>query len=212
MSDLVIYEKMVYAIAECERIDEAKELQNKATALAEYYKQAGNTDAERKVCAIRIRAENRVGELLKELARATPAERSPGRPKVGEEIAPVAGGISPYAQALTENNISSQQASRYQALAEVPRDVFEAALADPTAKPSSRALVEQAKAAQHKMPADALWLWGRLRDLERDGYFSKDADALLQPMTDTMRADVVRLAPLAAEFFNRICEECYESA
>jgi hypothetical protein len=207
MSDLVIYEKMVYAIAECERIDEAKELQNKATALAEYYKQAGNTDAERKVCAIRIRAESRVGELLKELARVPPQQAA-------IKSSPAAGGDSPspYAKALTENNISSQQASRYQALAEVPRDVFEAALADPTAKPSSRALVEQAKAAQHKMPADALWLWGRLRDLERDGYFSKDADALLEPMTDTMRADVVRLAPLAAEFFNRICEECYESA
>jgi hypothetical protein len=81
---------------------------------------AGNTDAERKVCGIRLRAEKRVGELLKDLARATSAERSPGRPKPGQEIAPTTGSISPYAQALTENNISGQTASRYQALAAVP--------------------------------------------------------------------------------------------
>ena len=52
---------------------------------------------------------------------------------------PVLGGSSPYAKALTDNNISSQAASRYQALADVPDAVFEEALADPIKKPSSRA-------------------------------------------------------------------------
>ncbi len=37
-------------------------------------KQAKNTDAERRACEIRLRAERRTGELLRDLARATPAE------------------------------------------------------------------------------------------------------------------------------------------
>jgi len=66
---------------------------------------AGNTDADFKVCAIRIRAEKRVGELLKELARATPADAGAigGNAKGGNFASPVAGTASAYAQALTEN-------------------------------------------------------------------------------------------------------------
>ena len=36
--------------------------------------QARNTDAERKACEVRLRAERRTGELLKELARADTAK------------------------------------------------------------------------------------------------------------------------------------------
>jgi hypothetical protein len=81
---------------------------------------AGNTDAERKVCGIWLRAEKRVGELLKELARATPAEAATkGNATQGKNAPPTAGVASPYTQALTDN-ISSQTASRNQALAAVP--------------------------------------------------------------------------------------------
>jgi len=56
----------------------------KAMALELYAKQARNTGAERKASEVGLRAERRVGELLKELARATPEDRSPGRPKSRE--------------------------------------------------------------------------------------------------------------------------------
>jgi hypothetical protein len=47
---------------------------------------------------------------------------------------------------------------------------------------------------------DALWLWGRLCDFERHGYLKAPAGDLLDDMTPAMRGDVLRLAPLVAEY------------
>jgi hypothetical protein len=56
------------------------------------------------------------------------------------------------------------------------------------------------KPAPKKMDPRALWLWGRLKDFERDGVLSVSAETLLAEMTPPMRADVQRLAPLVREF------------
>ena len=48
------------------------------------------------------------------------------------------------------------------------------------------------------MDPNALWLWGHLRDFERLSVLALDPDDLLSEMTDGMRADVRRLAPLVA--------------
>lgn len=74
---LAIYERMCSAIAECVRVDEAKDIRDKALALEAYYRQARNLDAEREAANVRLRAERRVGELLKELARTEPEDRNP---------------------------------------------------------------------------------------------------------------------------------------
>lgn len=61
---------MCSTIAECHRLDEVKDIRDKARALEMYARQARNLEAERKACEIRLRAERRSGELLRELARA----------------------------------------------------------------------------------------------------------------------------------------------
>jgi hypothetical protein len=63
------YDAMCSAIAECYRIDKVKDIHDKALALELYARQAKNTDAERKVADIRLRAERRAGEILTNLAR-----------------------------------------------------------------------------------------------------------------------------------------------
>src|SRR5260363_402237 len=73
---LVRYEAMCKAIAECHRVDEAKELRDKARALEVYAQQARNREAEDKARKIRNRAQRRMGELLMELPRTTPEERA----------------------------------------------------------------------------------------------------------------------------------------
>lgn len=50
------------------------------------------------------------------------------------------------------------------------------------------------------MNPKALWLWGRLKDFERDNILSQSPDHLLSEMTEPMRADVRRLLPLVREF------------
>ena len=83
-----------------------------AMALEMYARQAQNVEAERKACEVRLRAERRAGELLKELARATPETA---------RIVSHDGTRSPYAAALESTGMSRQTASRYQALAKPGR-------------------------------------------------------------------------------------------
>ena len=47
---------------------------------------------------------------------------------------------------------------------------------------------------------DSLWPWGRLKDFERNGCLAINPATLLLGMTEPMRADVRRLAPMVREF------------
>lgn len=55
-----------------------------------------------------------------------------------------------------------------------------------------------------KVADNSLWLWGRLRDFERNGYFAADPATLLLKMTPEMRADVQRLAPLVRNLMEEL--------
>jgi len=55
---------------------------------------------------------------------------------------------------------------------------------------------------------DALWLWGRLRDFERLGYFEKKPRALLGDMTEPMRADVSNALPDVIAFLKTMEDAC----
>lgn len=75
----------------------------------------------------------------------------------------------------------------------------------------TRAAVKRAIIAQPVKPRvsdDALWLWGRLKDFERNGYFTADTGALLAGMTPPMLADVCRLTPLVREFLEELEVAC----
>lgn len=203
---LARYDAMIQAIAECERVDEAKDIRDKAVALQAYYRQAGNMEAERKACNVRLRAERQAGLLLKELARAetpNPSGRNQHEVTSQERTQPA----SPFAQTLADTGMSRQQAHRFQALANVPEAEFEAALADPE-KPTASGILARVdlkadpppETTRPQVSEPALWLWGRLREFERDGYLRHPAPSVLDTMTDAMRADVRRLAPLVSDF------------
>src|ERR1700722_10996180 len=161
---LIRYDAMCTAIAECFQVDEVKGLRDKARALEVYAAQANNRDAERKACEIRIHAERRTGELLKEMAGT--GERANGRPKKASESA-----------TLSKIGITRDQSSQWQRLAEIPTEEFEAALAKPGPKPSTEGMVNAKWLKENpppRVPNDALWLWGTLKDFEREGMFEKD--------------------------------------
>lgn len=201
MTALAKYDAMVSAIAECEAVDEVKDIVDKAVALEVYYRQARNIEAERQAANVRLRAERRAGELLKLLARAeTPNPSGANQHEVASTA--VTQPKSPYATALSDTGMSRQTAAQYQGLANVPEDEFEAALADPK-KPSRRAILNRSK-PEPKVDDRALWLWGRLRDFERDGLLTDGPSGILETMTDAMRADVLRLAPQVSDFLSRL--------
>lgn len=221
---LTIYERMCSAIAQCVAVDEAKDIRDKAMALEAYYRQARNLDAEREAANVRLRAERRVGELLKELARATPEEagaqggrgntKSPSSEETGfTSISEMARCKSPYASALSEHGISRQTAHKFQALASIPKADFERALSGPE-KPTTKGVIGRATLRDPlptpRVSDTALWIWGRLRDFENT-YFAADLDAARRSSTDAMAADVLRIIPSLRDFIDRL-EEAYEPA
>lgn len=223
VNSVVAYENMCRWIAESESLAECKDIADKTAALKEFARRIRDTAAERRAANVRLIAERRYGELLKALARAEPEQRSPGRPVnmsgVGTNFQTARPEPSPYARALVETGTSRQQAHRLQALADVPQAVFDDAIKDPGVIPSRSGVIAAAKKAvqqvrdpQPKMPDDSLDLWGMLRRLERDGFFSKHPDALLSPMTESMQADMRRLVPLAVDFFTHFDEVLHEPA
>ena len=215
MSEVVIYERMCAAIAECYKVDEVQQIREQARALEVYAQQMHNTEAERRAASIRIRAERRFGEIAKQLKRATVPNPQgiggPTRKSVASNGAPQQP-ASPYADALKRTGVSRQQAARMQALAEVSQEQFEEMLADTEIKPTTAGIlaVRQARAGNEagvdRMSVQALWVWGRLRDFERDGILTMDARAAFSTVTDSMLDDIKRTGPLVVDFLTALLE------
>jgi hypothetical protein len=124
----VLYDQICAAIEACVAVDGAKDIRDKAAALAIYYRQAANVEAEREVAKVRLRAERRVGELPRQLERA-PASKGGDVGSASARAEPTA--PSSYARALEDNSIKTQQASPFQQLADLANDDFEYAVDDP---------------------------------------------------------------------------------
>ena len=187
-SALVKYDAMCRAIDSAYAVDEVKDIRDKALAFEAYAKQAHNIEAERQACDIRIRAEKRGGRLL----RAMKKDKGGGSPSTRATADP-----SEFQQAITTAGLSKQQAKRWQQLADVPDGEFEAALAGPT-KPTRGKIIARSKTEPEEkrppMDEDTLWLWGRLRDFENKGILSRPFNEVLGFGTDSMQADIRRLA------------------
>ena len=67
---MVCYNPMCQAIAAAYEVDEVKDIRDKAQAIEVYARQALNTEAERQACKIRLRAERRCGQMLREREKA----------------------------------------------------------------------------------------------------------------------------------------------
>jgi len=195
-SELARYDAMCRAIDAAYEVDEVKDIRDKALAIETYARQAQNVEAERRACEIRLRAERKAGQLLAAMEKAKGAAGNPsGRG------APIVRSHDVTTQTLADLGISKNQSSRWQKLASVPKLEFETALAAPS-KPTTTGII----ATQRRNPMDpkALWLWGRLKDFERDGILDADPNDLLQEMTDPMKPDALRLAPLVAAWLRRL--------
>ncbi|MGD2111665.1 MAG: MT-A70 family methyltransferase, partial [Phycisphaerae bacterium] len=98
------------------RIDEVKEIRDKAEALRAYSKQAGESLEMQNDCAeIKIRAERRAGELLQEMHK-----NGGGRPtKTRNTMLQVSG------PTLLELGVTRMQSSRWQTIAAIPERAFE---------------------------------------------------------------------------------------
>ena len=192
---LVRYDAMCRAIDAAYKVDEVKDIRDKAVAIEIYARQAHNMEAEMQACEIRLRAERKAGALSRELEKSNPGSRKKGLvPSVGTK-----------AEALRSAGISKKQSEQWEKLAAVPDDLFEKQLADWTQRPTTEGIIKAAaKPKVTPVSKEALWLWGRLRDFERDKVFDKDPNEMLETMTPEMKDDVHVLAPRVATWLKRI--------
>ena len=65
-----LYEAAALALSQCSKIDECKDWSDRAKAMASYAKQADNEEMENLAKKIRLRAYQRVGQLLREIEKA----------------------------------------------------------------------------------------------------------------------------------------------
>jgi hypothetical protein len=206
---VVLYDEMVRAIDACHSVDQVKDIRDKARALEVYARQARNTDAERKAADVRLRAERHTGELLRDLARATPqTARSIGTTGqiVSDHKTRFEG--SEYSRTLEQNGLSRQTAHRYEQLAEVPRETFERALADPENRPTTNGILRESRAEKvQPINPQALRIWGGVRDFERHRDIYADPADLFDLMTETMQDDMRRLVPLMVDFWTSFNKE-----
>lgn len=119
---LARYDAAVSALAECRTVDEAKDWMDRAAATAAYARMAEDKTLEIDAAEIRIRAERRLGEMLRE-------QKAAGGMATGHRFA---GGSQkvPPAVTLQEVGITKKLSARAQKIAAVPAPQFEAEVED----------------------------------------------------------------------------------
>lgn len=194
-----LYDAMCQAIDAAYEVDEVKDIRDKALAFEVYARQAKNVDAEHRACKVRLRAERKAGQLLKRMDKA----RGGGDQKSDHRSTRPRGDRRPT---LRDLGITPDQSSNWQKLGEVDDDLFNAALAGAD-KPSTAGIIASTtppNPAIVPVAAEALWLWGRLKDFERDGLLGKDPATVLLTLTPKMLDEVHRLAPQVAKWLGQI--------
>jgi hypothetical protein len=119
---LARYDAARRALAEAHRVDEVKSIRDKAVAMQAYAKQAKDTTLITQAIEIRMRAERRAGEMLIEMAEHK--ERHDGKGQSREVLRSQRATVS--VPKLTDLGINKTQSSRWQALASLDSETFEA--------------------------------------------------------------------------------------
>ena len=148
---------------------------------------AHNVEAETRAYEIRMRAARKAGELSKKIEKAHGNQYGKSDSRTKRDV-------------LAEAGIPKQRAADWERLSDVPQDEFEAALATR----SVRDLIDKPT----PVDGDALLLYGMMHDFE-ERWLKQSPEFFMATMTETMIEDVLRVAPLAAEWLSRIKEPFY---
>lgn len=119
---LVHFDKAKQELALANTIDEVKDIRDKAEALRAYAKQAGESlEMQNMIAEIKIRAERKAGELLKEQEKNDGGEWTHKKHLSNDTTS----AILEQPKTLKEIGISRDQSSTWQKIADIPEETFE---------------------------------------------------------------------------------------
>ena len=121
---LTKYETARTALAEAHRVDEVKNIRDKAEAMAAYARQAKDSELIQYATEIKGRAERRCGELLARTEKNKGVAAGGERDAAGRTMRP-----ADATPTLAQMGLTKDESSRYQQLAAMPADHFETAVA-----------------------------------------------------------------------------------
>jgi hypothetical protein len=123
MTALVRYEAARSALQAAASVDEVKDIRDKAQAMAAYARQAKDTQLQAWAAEIKIRAERKAGEMLKEMDKNRGG--NPEQIAKSNRSSPTTGSNETPSPKLSDLGISKDNSSRWQKLAEIPEEDFE---------------------------------------------------------------------------------------
>jgi hypothetical protein len=187
-SDMVLYDQMCRAIDAAYNLDELKTIQDKARLMEAAARMMKNTEAECRACEIRLRAERKYGQVDAEINRETKG----GRGK----------------KALARQTVARVKAHQCRELSKASQEDFDKALKEAN-KATIKGIIEATKKREKPgltVDKRAVWLWGRLKEFERNGCLKMDPDEVLSTMSASMLDEVHVLALRVAAWLKRIGE------
>jgi N6-adenosine-specific RNA methylase IME4 len=120
--ELIKWNAARQAIIEAKTVDEVKSIKDKAEAMRAYAKQVGESlTVQNDICEIKLRAERKMGEMLKEMPKNQGA-KGKGINQYSNNEVQLHDVTTPT---LKDMGIEKHESSRYQKIAELPEEKFE---------------------------------------------------------------------------------------
>lgn len=126
---LVRYEAARTALAEAHRVDEVKDIRDKAEAMAAYARQAKDQDMILWATEIKVRAERKAGEMLTHMAETGERAQQGDGPKFKPGNSSVVELSGEPPKTLADLGVNKRESHRWQQLASMSEEHFEAAVA-----------------------------------------------------------------------------------